>query len=81
MQNKQKSLELTAKFKYSDVFYYSQVSEMTFQCKKCKYKFSNKDPNKKDPPRICPWCNATNTVTTLKSADEIIRNVDDMLDI
>ena len=54
---------------------------MTFQCKKCKYKFFNRDTSKKDPPRICPWCNSINTVTTLKSADEIVRNVDDMLDI
>ena len=53
---------------------------MTFQCKKCKYKFANREKDKTNPPRICPWCNATNTVVTLKSADEIVRNVDDMLD-
>jgi len=53
---------------------------MSFQCKKCKYRFENKDKLKKDPPRICPWCNAINSVVTIKSADEIVRNVDDMLD-
>ncbi|MEM4336490.1 MAG: hypothetical protein QXG86_00600 [Candidatus Woesearchaeota archaeon] len=53
---------------------------MAFQCKKCKYKFSNRDPSKKDPPRICPWCNSLNTVVTIKTADELVRNVDDMLE-
>ena len=53
---------------------------MTFQCKKCKYKFLNKAKDKKDPPKICPWCNATNTVVTVRSADEIVRDVDDMLE-
>lgn len=52
---------------------------MQFQCKKCKYKFTNRDQNKKDAPKICPWCNTTNSVTSLKTAEEIVRDVDDLL--
>jgi len=54
---------------------------MTFQCKKCKYRFENREKTNKDPPRICPWCNAPNSVVTVKSADEILKNVDDMFDV
>ena len=52
-----------------------------FQCKKCKYRFENRDKNNRNAPKICPWCNATNSVTTVKSADELVKNVDDMLDV
>jgi len=54
---------------------------MTFQCKKCKYRFENREKSKKDPPKVCPWCNSENSVTTVKTADEIVRNVDDMLEV
>ena len=52
-----------------------------FQCKKCKYRFENKEKSKKDAPKICPWCNATNSVSTVKSADELLKDVDDMLNV
>jgi len=57
------------------------VLKLTFQCKKCKYRFENRDKSKKDPPRICPWCNSENTCVTVKTADELIKNVDEMVDV
>ncbi len=53
---------------------------MAFQCKKCKYKFKNRDPNKQEPPKYCPWCNAEGTVVPLKTAEEIVKDIDSMLD-
>lgn len=51
---------------------------MQYQCYYCKYKFkSNKTPLK------CPYCEKTGTVTRLKSADELVKEVssDDREDI
>ncbi|MBW3023201.1 hypothetical protein KY308_03790 [Candidatus Woesearchaeota archaeon] len=56
------------------------MSDIMFQCKKCKYRFHNKNPDKKDAPKRCPWCDTENTVITLKSADEIVRDVDELLE-
>lgn len=53
---------------------------MTFQCTKCKYRFSNRNPKKKEVPKICPWCNSEGTVVQLKSADELVKDVDSMLE-
>jgi len=53
---------------------------MAFQCTKCKYKFNNRDRSKTDPPKNCPWCNSIGTVKTLKTAEEIVRDVDSLLE-
>ena len=50
----------------------------TFQCKKCKFKFNPKGDTNVLPTR-CGYCGAQGSVVRQMPADDLIRNVDDLL--
>ena len=51
-----------------------------FQCRKCKYSFNPRSGNTALPKR-CPYCSAEGAVMRMAKADDLIRNVDDMLEL
>ena len=51
----------------------------SFQCKKCKYKWSPRDDKKMVYTR-CPYCAANGTVMTVSGGKDLVRDLDSMFE-
>lgn len=52
-----------------------------FVCTKCKYKFTPKSPRRSDnPPARCPYCAREGSLVREKSAEELVKDVDEMIE-
>ena len=47
-----------------------------YRCEFCKFKFETKSANY---PKKCPYCSREGTVAAEESAEELLRDVDDMV--
>lgn len=48
-----------------------------FYCENCGYGFSPKNHSKINPPKTCPYCNRKDTVSTERTAQELINEFAD----
>lgn len=51
----------------------------TFQCRKCKYRWTPRDAGKTVYTR-CPYCAANGTVITVSGAQDLVRDIDSMFE-
>lgn len=51
-----------------------------FVCQKCTFRFSPKNLEKKEPPARCPYCDTEGTVIVEQSAEELVKDIDDIIE-
>lgn len=50
-----------------------------FACVKCKFRFSPRNSANTKPPARCPYCSREGTIITERSADDLVRDVDEIV--
>ncbi len=51
-----------------------------FVCQKCTFRFSPRNPENRDPPSKCPYCDTPGSVLIEQSAEELVKDIDDIIE-